>query len=285
MDESIVNFILNDINRRKEQSNTVIQATNDFIPIDYKINNNGFRGPEFEKNNELLILGCSFTHGQGLPQEYIWADILSKKLNMSYSNLGFGGDSAIGQISKAFYYFKNIGKPKIIVALFPSNRMLVPNVKDKLVSHNLHGEVRDSLFINQISLEDGEFKKYAKSPYRPEDIFPQELAFLYERIMLDMLEQYCETNDIKLFWSCWDFKYQYSLYHFIEKENQGYHKNYCYLESVFHEEEKKICHEEYRSHELFKIAADRLQNFSPHWGIHRNIHIADEFYDYIAKKI
>ena len=91
----------------------------EIISIDYDVNSLGYRSKEFDGNSDMLFLGCSQTYGQGIPQENTWTDILSKKMNLSSSSLAARGDSIIGQVTKAFYYFEKFGNPKIVVALFP----------------------------------------------------------------------------------------------------------------------------------------------------------------------
>jgi len=59
----------------------------------YKFNSHGFRCEEFTNKPTIMVLGCSFTCGIGLPIEFIWPELISKNLNMHCANLGIGGGS------------------------------------------------------------------------------------------------------------------------------------------------------------------------------------------------
>ena len=60
-----------------------------------------------------------------------------KKSNKNFINLALPGDSAAGQIRKAFSYFENYGNPQIIVAMFPLYRMEMPTVPNKFFKKRL----------------------------------------------------------------------------------------------------------------------------------------------------
>ena len=48
----------------------------------YKFNSHGFRCEEFTNKPTIMVLGCSFTCGIGLPIEFIWPELISKNLNL-----------------------------------------------------------------------------------------------------------------------------------------------------------------------------------------------------------
>lgn len=297
----------------------------DCIPIKFRVNNEGFRSPDnFDKNKKMLTLGCSITYGQGLPDEYRWPEMLAKKLNIDFANLAWCGDSAIAQIMKCFLYFEKYGHPEIIVALFPFGRMITPHVPDKLVRKNdltIENRFKDerATRTQSIAIHEDDFKKYAKSPYDPLEIFPIELAFLYEKAMLQMLEQYCNSHNIKFFWSCWDWKYKDFAYPHIKKDHPLHHKNYVDIDCnswhlintnqdfvhldknwvnmdllSWHKQNSKYapitksninCHLEQSDDFLFDNAADRNDIHPPHYGLHRHIHWTEGFYEAIKDKL
>lgn len=84
----------------------------------YKFDANGFRSNSFINPPDILYLGCSYTVGIGLPIESTWAYLSSKKLNMSYVNLGVGGSGCDTAFRLGLYYISKI-KPKIVFFLQP----------------------------------------------------------------------------------------------------------------------------------------------------------------------
>jgi hypothetical protein len=279
----------------------VLFSENDIFKIEYVYNNFGFRGKDFKKENEILALGCSHTYGDGTPENDVWINILAKKLNLNVSNLAIGGESTILQIMKAFYYFEQVGHPKMIIGLFPLFRMPTTYVPEKMqrmsskqqevMLHSTHNPYVENAIINN------EFDKYSKAPYNPDTVLPKEFAFFYEKAMIDILRQYCKSNNIIFFWSCWDIQYQTRLYSQINSFYKNHHDGYCYIDAFnwkkpeshhqdyFGEFNALDCHNEYRHNELFYRAADRVNGKFPHWGIHKNMHIADSFYDFIKTNL
>jgi len=287
----------------------------DIIPIEYFKNDLGYRSQPFENKADILFLGDSYTRGDGLPEDLRYPYMLSKKLESTFSSLAVGGDSLAGQVAKCFFYFKNYGHPKTIVALFAMNRFSYPYLKDEMQNppqfgmqaamHNVPNS--DKQYILTADLYEDDLAKYAKTPYTPQEVISNKIAFFYDRIMLDVLEQYCETNNINFVWSVWNSGYQAYLFDQIEKKYPGYHKNYCWIEanSWFRRQEgdkvmtepqkpwtddiieKQIeCHSELSEEFLYHIAADRIKNNGrgAHNGFHWHMHAADDFYNKIMNK-
>ena len=61
----------------------------------YYINDIGFRGqyPSVDNTGLLASFGCSIAFGQGLPEDKIYADLISQHYNKQYLNLGIPGAS------------------------------------------------------------------------------------------------------------------------------------------------------------------------------------------------
>jgi hypothetical protein len=263
------------------------RSEKDFVDIEYKHNKFNFRGDGFEENTKMLSIGCSNTYGSGLPYENIWPSLLANKLNLDFSNLAQPGDSASIQVMKAFYYFEKFGNPEIVVALFPMFRLPFVFTENKLKG-----------MVENVDLSLGKIKKYSKAPHKPKNVLTREFSFFYDSVMIDILRQYCISNNIKLVWSVWHPHYQDSVYNEINKFYPDRHKDYCIVEA-FNWTEKESnewdfygdhnalrCHNEYRSQELFYRAADRLDsNSKTHWGIHVHMHIAEAFYKKIINKL
>ena len=280
------------------------------IPVEYNYNSYGYRTSEFDGSADLMILGCSFTHGDGMLEEFMWANLLSDKLDMKSVNLGQGGDGAVGQVRKAFYYFKHFGHPKVIVGLFPLYRMQIPSFKGQNRTEKYKDTDTDHInIIQNCNIFPGRMTKYEKQPYDPEKVLSPEVGMFYTHVMIDLLNQYCVANNITFIWSIWE-DYD-SIYHEYKDIDKDFYKNYCDLDTnkwTFnnkdfldlqkgcdcgvdpdscpeHKDLSKLitCHLEYKDHPLFHKAADRYRDIAfAHWGIHRNIHIAEEFYEKIA---
>ena len=84
----------------------------------YDVNKNYFRCDEFDsliasKKKKLLVFGCSFTFGTGLPEEHVWPSILSKMISyktgdeLDIINLSIPGGSYsdIDRLSNYIYMF------------------------------------------------------------------------------------------------------------------------------------------------------------------------------------
>jgi hypothetical protein len=265
--------------------------------VSYVTNSDGYRSKELKEVAELMTLGCSNTFGVGLPEEKVWPSILADKLGMSLVNLGSSGDSAMGQVRKAFSYFRRYGNPKIIVCMFPLFRMEVPTNKDLFFPNNF---IKDNKYpkVSKIEILPSKKEKYVKLPYDPATVIPQDVAFYYTHMMIYILEQYCNSNNIKFVWNIWDQPYDF-IYEYVTKIDDRSHKNYCptsfsswrlqkfddgtikeFLDDSF----TVTCHEEHIDDYFFYSGSD-LVHGHPHPGFHKNIHLAEEFFDFINKEI
>ena len=264
------------------------------MKVKYKTNSHGYRSDEFDLNQEILVLGCSQTFGQGMPQEFTWAKIFADSIGKSYANLAQPGDSAQAQVYKAFKYFEEFGHPQIIVASFPSTRLEMPYIPKKIVSKLTlsQNEFKDQLQIQQIFLYN-QVEKFSKSPHSPEEVLPIEVGFFYSFTFVQILQQYCKINNIKLIWNMWDDEF---FYDYVKTNVPEALKDYLYInfrefmfdsqdgvEYIKHESVENgyiipECHQELRDHLLFYRAADwKPEHGIGHWGIHLNQHVAEHF--------
>jgi hypothetical protein len=263
----------------------------------YVVNSDGYRSKELKKVADLMTLGCSFTFGVGLPEDKVWPTLLADKLEMSLVNIAAPGDSAMGQVRKAFSYFRKYGNPKIIVCMFPLFRMEIPTNKNFLFPEKLiHREDYWYPQLSKIEILPVRKEKYAKLPYDPEKVLTTDVAFYYTHMMIYILEQYCKSNNIKFIWNIWEQSYDFH-YKYITKIDDTSHKNYCptsfsqwglqrYEDGTVKEfldhSLTVTCHEEHIDDYFFYSASDIHQGH-PHAGFHKNIHLADEFFNFINK--
>lgn len=262
----------------------VVYSNEDFKEsIPYKMNSHGYRSEEFDKNNEVLILGCSQTYGSGMLEELTWPAIFSNSMKKKYSKLAIQGDSIGAQVYKAFKYFEEIGNPKLVLGLFPLHRLEYPSVPGKFVANLRSGNTEMKRLAAGIAyLYEESQIEFSKIPHDPEHVLPTEFSIFYNFMFIKMLEQYCESHNIKFIWSIYDNKD-------IEVAMQStisVTKNYLRI-SDFQEcrgNKNEFCGTEFLDHALYNYAADydSKKNLG-HWGIHMHKHIAEIFIERYMK--
>jgi len=255
----------------------------------FDLNLQGYRTKEFILNEDLLALGCSQTFGWGLDKEQSWPEIISKNFNISVTNLSLPGDSAQGQILKAFEYFKIYGNPKKIVGVFPINRLLFPSSTDNphsIITWDLHGHKGPD--------------KFSQIPHTPDKVFNIEVCQIQNYMFISMLEQYCRSNGIEFFYTFWDMhRTESKEIYFIEnnyedvpmpvesknlsfcvyiKENS---KSYFSPPSIqmnieYPERKTTICHKDFINFKNFYYSSDATKDFGGHFSFHEHLHYSDK---------
>ncbi len=243
----------------------------------YMHNSRGFRSVEFSSKNSILTAGCSYTYGSGLPFEYIWPQLLQKKiLDKQVANLSYPGASIEQLIYYLFQYFKQIGNPEMIICNFPDFFRFNTVTKD-LYLIQYYTNIHENTYYTK------EFKKSIK------ESFGSEASGLYTNVQLIlMLEQYCESNNIKLIWSTWESISANKIYQeldipdlslYLKSTFRYYHtdlssREFHYLKGAsFFNNDKKIqykeqyginhpfnkchAHEKAESEDFFEVAYDR----------------------------
>lgn len=165
--------------------------------FEYRINSSGFRGNHFKKLNQndinIAYAGCSFTFGEGLPEHLIWPELLSKKIqkylsnkNVRYVNLSLQGASIHQIVRSCFDYFDKYGNPDYLFLMLPDVYRGLSWVEDGL-------EYRTAIpDISQLDVHGKYFK----------NLIPENM-WLLASDLINMLEQYCKTNNIFLLWDSW----------------------------------------------------------------------------------
>jgi hypothetical protein len=275
------------------------------ITLEYKYNNYGVRGEDFDAPAEIITLGCSQTFGWGLPQNYIWPELISNLTNKNVHNLGQNGDSVQGQVFKAFKYFEEIGNPKVIIGLFPSSRVEMPTIRGVFedtspLNYRLSTpkKVIQTIFLKN----ETEPVKYSKLPHNPIEVIPEEVGLFYSFTFIQMLEQYCKEKNIILMWTFWDDKWfidyvketaQEALTNYVNKDDEIFYYLGSECLNGRNELDTKIdltCHQNNKdifNHPLYTHAADcdHTSGNAGHFSIHSHIHIADMFYEEYLKRI
>jgi hypothetical protein len=174
------------------------EDTKDF---DYTLNSDLFRGKHFSTlSNEdynVVALGCSYTFGFGLPEQYTWPSLLENSIkknkpNVKMYNLGSPGLGVDSIINNFLTFVFKYGIPNAIFALLPDiNR------------HILYHPDEKKYITYSPSLSSVENKKRNKhlfniiQAYRFEDRAYQAIN------QIKMLELLCMGFGIKLFWHSW----------------------------------------------------------------------------------
>jgi hypothetical protein len=175
---------------------------NEEVYFNYKLNSDGFRSQHFKKLNKedinILYAGCSFTFGEGLPEEYTYPYKLSEKIknlfpkkNVQSFNVGRGGSSIHEIVRMCFSFFENYGNPDYLFITLPDVDRMITFID------------QEHRYIKMIPTADNFGFKGNKQVMKIMDSFIRENNWLIYHDLMKMLEAYCETNKIKLIWDSW----------------------------------------------------------------------------------
>jgi hypothetical protein len=191
----------------------------------YILNKHFYRTKNFKQFDSetynIISSGCSFTFGNGIPEEYTWPKLLENKIQEKFTdkkivgyNLGAPGGSVTSIIKELMAFIRVYGKPDSIFLLFPeiSRGLVYREFKDK-DKKNAFENI--SLVKNYLSEKEPNAIKYIES-YVPENHLMQ------LSILLGLFEEFCKSSKINLLWSCWFEKDYYLLkslnFKFLSKE-------------------------------------------------------------------
>lgn len=285
--------------------NAVLKEANEYKYIGtvdadntYEINKFGFRGEVYE-NPEVLASGCSITFGLGVPEEGRWTNFLGNMMNKEVMNLGSPGASVESICLNLVKYCVNNKMPKQIFCLFPDffRSMIVydkdfSEMKTQRDKFGTHEGLLVTFCNPKISMYDGCIFMETKDKRFIEDaISPHHLIFNAVNAIY-MLEAFCLTNNIELYWTTWDIStakimdelstlknFQLKRYtSFFPKENtygvNHFVKTTCNLD---HGSEFKDALQWVRGSD-YSIVDGKKTQMHAHPGIHCQYHFADLFY-------
>ena len=262
---------------------------------DYCWNSDGLRSIEFSTKPEIITLGCSITLGQGMPEGLRWTNILSDLVKMPVGNISYSGAAANKLVSSflgMIHQYKY--KPKIVIAHFANFERFYFISQD--------GNAMHEWYINH-----KQKKTKAIAPWDYEEILPYEWVYYQNLDHIKMLEAFCESNNIKLFWSTWSNSLTDEQEQFLKDNFRNYvsdvtkkefppdfefnvnPKNVSGLKPNYEMINWQGCHREYKDKysEIFDYAYDyhkfpydhgRLKGPGAHWphpGLHKHLHIAE----------
>jgi len=179
--------------------------------VSYEENYYGYRSKQFTETDDFLAAGCSQTFGLGVHKEFIWPNVLGKKINVEIPNLSIVGGSISSIINNLYAYFKKFGNPKTLLLLLPDPyRMQIPTQRKLITSSHIADEdpkEPNHPYLTYLYLQGNTqsiIEKYKKVPFNLEDIIPADIPFFYSMRSISNLIQYCKISNIKLIFSSHD---------------------------------------------------------------------------------
>lgn len=112
-------------------------------PVEYKLNNSGFRTPDNFNSEDVgnVFLGDSHTFGIGLHLEHTWSHKLNKVVGGKFWNLGIGGTGATTHLRILLGYYKELNIKNIFhYAPFYPRYEFIMNGKPEVVLLNMYEE-------------------------------------------------------------------------------------------------------------------------------------------------
>jgi len=182
----------NDLTALPDQAFVMIDKKKQYIE---ELNTSLFRSDEFKTEHDglhLLFSGDSVTFGEGLNVDEIWANIVYSEVSKShktsgYFNLAVPGTGSPMHIINMFKYFKKYGNPDYIFFNMSEMHRFYDYLPDiGMFTHKIYSN------LNMPNLEEME-----------KDSWVNTLRLLNFNLYF-MLEQYCRSNNIKLFSFSWD---------------------------------------------------------------------------------
>jgi len=263
----------------------------------YKINRYGLRG-EIDENSDVIASGCSITFGLGVPELARWSNLLSNKINKSVINLGNEGASVETVCTNIIQYCMNNKMPKEIFCLFPDffRRMIVVD-KEYYKPSKEERPAEDYLFLEYSSLDIDGYKdfvivrskdeQYTKNLVSPHQLILDSINFIY------ILESFCLTNNIKLYWTTWDIysdlimKELLNIKDFKLKNFKSFFSSNLFKGiGNFIESTCNLDHNsEFKDNICWKVGSDysiidnKKTPDRAHPGVHAHTHIAEFFYN------
>lgn len=271
----------------------------------YEINSMGLRG-EIYDNATIVGSGCSITFGIGVPEVGRWTNLLGNMTNKDIMNLGNPGASIESICTDIIRYCVNNKMPKEIFCFFPDFfRSLVVVDKEFYKSHKQTVKNSDDMpeiledylelrYCNPIInvYKDNIFmeikdQKYIEDSRSPHQLILNSINFIY------ILESFCLTNNIKLYWTTWDLA---SFLIMEQLKNLKYFKlknytpffppnNKSHAGSFIHHTCRSSHESNFKDSLFWHVGTDysivngKKTNEFAHPGVHFQQHVAEFFYN------
>jgi hypothetical protein len=256
----------------------------------YSFNSDGYRSPEFSSDIDLLLSGCSYTVGMGVPEELSWGVSAATFLGLSYNNLAVSGRSAYFTVKNTFAYIKKYGNPKAIFLMlpdfhrgyFPSSPMLLRSTQtvkrsDVNIVKTANISLNDYSYSAIYDTNDG--PSMSKRPHLIEEVLSPEAIYFFTLQQIHALEMYCGVAGIDLLWSTWDSGLE-KVFESARAENDNYFTGLISLGSVC---EKVGCYAGENTHEYCYSIGSDSELGTPHPGLHSHMHWSDIYLEAYKK--
>jgi hypothetical protein len=242
---------------------------------DYLSNGFNMRSPKFKKTNSILTSGCSHSWGVGLKDHLTWSNLVAENYGLGYSNVSLPGSSVMAQVMNIFQYCKTFGNPRVILCMFPNferTRVFVENniIEGSTVSPGYKFGVADAFTNSTIKKQ-----KIIKLPADKDILVSENHAFYNSLCFIMMLEQYCASNSIGLYWSTWSHEeYDIPFNHIFN--------NYVNGSAGLNAEKISDCNKHKKlKHTFNKIYDEAADGPGGHFGVHWHNHVAELFINQI----
>lgn len=171
--------------------------------VTYKINMAGYRTKHFNpfdnSKNTILFAGCSWTFGEGIPNEYTWPELLAKNFeNVDYYNIGYMGMSISHIIKNVYSFIRSYDKPKYLFICFPDMQ------RNMYYSEERQAYIKAYASTKFIGHKDKDQERYTLE-------FIPENNLLLATTQISALEDYCAEAGINLIWTTWVYE-DYKIY-------------------------------------------------------------------------
>lgn len=246
----------------------------------YRHNSLGHRSDEFHMGVDILFGGCSYTYGMGVPEKYIWANMVADTLNSTRDIIASPGTSIAWIVDRFFEYFRVYGNPKKLFCLFPDlYRLELPTDGKTLYQlHKPDGSPSDPRLARVDSRwAEKTYKnlKILKKPINIEEIATKDVALYLNIRAIRHLEMYCKSSNIDLKWTSWDRGSRSDIEKATLNPNLAFDK-YFSFDSDF----EPVCHGAMRTPEtdvFFDWGTDVHGTSPGHPGMHAHMHFAEAF--------
>lgn len=195
-------------NQKKLRSTLSEKVIPNYESFEYELNEYGFRYKEPKTANVLLTSGCSITFGQGLSQEKIYPEIVSKQLGLECVNVALPGTGPEIQIANAYWALQKY-KPKTFLFYMSDleRRPYATESSYETINNHWGNNFFSSKSEKQIWIlhnQKNEWTRYLQIAW---SMYP--------------IIEFCKIHNTTLLWKCWIGKADSILRTFDWLQNTG----------------------------------------------------------------
>jgi hypothetical protein len=173
--------------------------------FNYRLNRDGFRSNHFDKLNpnnvHVLYGGCSWTFGEGLPEELTWTHLLTEKVKTLHEgktveehNTGYMGSSVYQIFRNIMTFIRTYGTPDYVFLLLPDMA--------RAIRYSEEFERFQKVYVSKHHLEIRNNK--AQMSYTKNYVHEDSILIAID--LMKALEDYCNAIGTKLLWSSWHYQ-------------------------------------------------------------------------------